>query len=81
MKGLKSNRITLKENDKKVLTFDFTDFPILAIWSKRGANFLCIEPWLNTADTVSSTGKYTDKEGLICLEPGKEFEAKFKVEF
>ena len=81
MKGLKSNKITLKENDKKVLTFDFTDFPILAIWSKRGANFLCIEPWFNTADTVSSTGRYTDKEGLICLEPGKEFDAKFKVEF
>ena len=81
MKGLESNKITLKENDKKVLTFDFTDFPILAIWSKRGANFLCIEPWLNTADTVCSTGKYVDKEGIISLEPRKIFEAKFKVEF
>ncbi|MBR3162566.1 MAG: aldose 1-epimerase family protein [Clostridia bacterium] len=81
MKGLKSNKITLKENEKIVLTFDFTDFPILAIWSKKGANFLCIEPWFNTADSVSSTGKYTDKEGLISLEPGKIFEAKYKVEF
>ena len=81
MKKIKSNKITLKENDKKVLTFDFTEFPILAIWSKRGANFLCIEPWFNTADKVNSTGKYTDKEGLINLEPGKTFEAKFKVEF
>lgn len=81
MKGLKSNKITLKENDKKVLTFDFTDFPILAIWSKKGANFLCIEPWFNTADTVSSIGKYTDKEEIISLEPGKTFEVKFKVEF
>ena len=81
MKNLKSNKITLKENGKELLKFDFTDFPILAIWSKKGANFLCIEPWLNTADKVSSTGIYTDKEGLISLQPGEVFEAKFKVTF
>lgn len=81
MKGLKSNKITLKENDRRVLTFDFTDFPILAIWSKKGANFLCIEPWFNTADTINSTGKYIEKEDLISLDPGKVFEAKYKVEF
>lgn len=81
MKNLKSNKIILKENGKELLTFDFTDFPILAIWSKKGAKFLCIEPWFNTADKVNSTGVYTDKEGLISLQPEEIFEVKFKVTF
>ncbi|MBR3254621.1 MAG: aldose 1-epimerase family protein [Clostridia bacterium] len=81
MKNLKSNKITLKENGKTILKFDFTDFPILAIWSKKDANFLCIEPWFNTADTVNHNGKYIEKEGIISLEPQKIFKAKFKVEF
>ena len=81
MKNLKSNKVILKENGKELLEFDFTEFPILAIWSKKGANFLCIEPWLNTADIVSSTGNYTDKEGIINIEPAELFEAKFKVIF
>ena len=81
MKNLKSNKITLKENEKEILRFDFTEFPILAIWTKRNANFLCIEPWFNTADTVDSKGQFIDKEGLICLDPEKEFDAKFIVEF
>lgn len=81
MKNLISNTIMLKENEKQILKFDFTDFPILAIWSKKGANFLCLEPWFNTADTVNSTGNYIDKEGLISIEPNETFEAKFGVEF
>ncbi len=81
MKKLKSNKVVLKENGKKILTFDFTDFPILAIWSKKGANFLCIEPWFNTADRVDSDGIYDHKENLIYLAPGKDFKAKYTVEF
>lgn len=79
MKKLKSNQVTLIEKGKEILEFDFTDFPILAIWSKKDANFLCIEPWFNTADTVDSNGKFTDKEGIISLNPNKTFEAKFTV--
>ncbi len=81
MKGLKSNKVTLKENDKKVLTFDFTDFPILAVWSKVGAKFLCIEPWFNTADSVNSSGIFKNKENIIKLEKGKTFEVEYRVEF
>ena len=79
IKKLKSNKITLIENGEEILEFDFQDFPILAIWSKKDANFLCIEPWFNTADTVNSNGIFKEKEGIIGLEPNREFEAKYTV--
>ena len=81
LKNLKSNKVVLKENNQKLLEFDFTDFPILGIWSKPGAKFICIEPWLNTADKVDSNGKYENKENLIHLKPGEIFKCSYSVKF
>lgn len=83
MKKLKSNTITLKQkkDNKKILEFDFEDFPILAIWSMPGAPFICLEPWFNYADRVKETGYFKDKEGVITLNPEKEFNCKFSVKF
>ena len=57
MKNLKSNKVTLQNHktNQKTLEFDFTGFPYLALWSKKGAPFVCIEPWQNTADRIDST--------------------------
>lgn len=83
IKNYKSRKITLKQesNNKKVLTFDFGDFPILGIWSLPGAPYICIEPWFNTADKVIETGYFKDKEGIICLNAKEEFNCKYEVEF
>ena len=81
LKDLSSKVVTLKENNEKILEFDFNDFPYLGIWSKPGANFLCIEPWFNTADKVSSDGKFENKEDLINLSPKGVFECKYTVKF
>lgn len=83
MKNLKSTKITLKQkkDNKKILEFNFEDFPILAIWSMPNAPFICLEPWFNYADTVEETGYFKDKEGVIKLEQEKEFDCKFSVKF
>lgn len=83
MKKLKSKVITLKEkkSNKKVLEFNFGDFPILAIWSMPNAPFICLEPWFNYADRVKETGYFKDKEGVITLNPEEEFNCKFSVKF
>ena len=75
MKGLTSHGISLKKKsgDKTLLTMDFDGFPYLAVWSKPGAPFICIEPWYSTADTVKSSGVFTQKTDLITLAPKKEF--------
>lgn len=83
MKGLTSHRISLKKKsgNKTLLTMDFDGFPYLAVWSKPGAPFICIEPWYSTADTVKSSGVFTQKTDLITLAPKKEFECRYIVEF
>ena len=83
MKGLTSHKISLKKKsgNKTLLTMDFEGFPYLAVWSKPGAPFICIEPWQTTADTVKSTGVFAHKTDIITLAPKKEFECKFTVEF
>ena len=83
MKKLKSNKITLKQkkDNKEILEFNFSEFPILAIWSMPGAPFICLEPWFNYADRVEETGYFKDKEGIITLNHKKEFKCKFSVKF
>ena len=83
MKNLESNRVVLQnyKTNKKVLEFDFTGFPYLALWSKKRAPFVCIEPWKNTADSVDSTQIYKDKENIIELPIDKEFECKYSIKF
>lgn len=83
MKNLKSNKVILQnhETNQKILELDFTGFPYLALWSKKGAPFVCIEPWQNTADRIDSTQIYKDKKNIIELPKDKEFECKYSIKF
>ena len=83
MKGITSHRISLKKKtgNKTLLTMDFDGFPYLAVWSKPGAPFICIEPWYTTADTIKSTGVFTQKTDMIVLAPKEKFECKYTIEF
>ena len=78
MKGLTSHRVSLKKKtgNKTLLTMDFEGFPYLAVWSKPGAPFICLEPWYTTADAIKSTGVFTQKTDMLTLAPRKQFECK-----
>ena len=81
MKNIKSTKIKLinKKENEDVLEFDFTGFPYLAIWSKKGAPFVCIEPWFNTADKIDSNEIFEEKEDIIELKPNEKFKCEYKV--
>ena len=82
MKGITSNKISLKRKDgRKLLTVDFTGFPYLAIWSKPNSPFICISPWMTTPDNVNGSGVFRQKSDVIILQPNKDFECKYTVEF
>ena len=83
MKGIKTKKISLKKknSDNPVLTMEFNDFPYLAIWSKPKAPFICIEPWMTTADNVNGSGVFRQKTDILLLPPKQEFECKYTVEF
>ena len=81
LKGLKSNKVTLYKKEEKIFEFDFTGFNYLAFWSKKDANFICIEPWFKTADHINSNGEFKTKNNILKLNPGEEFECNYKVKF
>ena len=83
MKNINSNKIVLNNarENKKELEFNFEGFPYLAIWSKKGAPFVCIEPWQNHTDSVNSNGKFEEKENILKLKKEEKFNCKYKVIF
>ena len=80
-RNLKSDEVFLENGQgEKVLTFNFSGFPDLGIWSKNSeAPFICIEPWFGLADKVDADWDFREKDGVIKLEKGKIFECVHSV--
>lgn len=53
------------------LRVDFPAMPHLGIWTKPGAGFICIEPWQGHADPQGFAGGFSDKPGIISIQPGE----------
>ncbi len=52
------------------LDIAFPDTPMLGVWQKPGARFICIEPWAGIADPAGFTGDFRDKPGVMELQAG-----------
>lgn len=71
--GLKSRSVTLESTDGvPQVRVEYPQHDVLMLWMKPGAEYLCIEPWLNAPDTLDSDGQIEHKNGCIRLEPGCE---------
>jgi len=49
----------------------FPDTPMLGIWTKPGAAYICIEPWHGIADPIGFVGEFADKPGVEQVAPGE----------
>lgn len=79
-KTLDSKSLTIFQNSKPYVKFDFQDFPSLGIWTKEQAPFICIEPWLGYSDTSANSGDLFEKEGVIVLDANQIFNSKFSIQ-
>lgn len=52
------------------LEIAFPDTPMLGIWTKPGAAYVCIEPWHGIADPSGYAGEFRDKPGVFDVAPG-----------
>ena len=52
------------------LRIAFPDTPMLGVWSKPGAAFVCIEPWHGMADPQGFTEDFRDKPGIFSVAAG-----------
>jgi len=80
LKALQSDEVQLKsDKHPSGFTFSFKGFPYLGIWAAKDADFICIEPWCGIADSVETNQLLVDKEGIISLAGGENFESTWTV--
>lgn len=80
--NLNSKKIKLVRKDNgHGVEFDFTGFPVLAVWTppKKNSPFICLEPWHGMPAYVNETGNFEDKPYVITLEPEKSFTVGYSV--
>lgn len=74
--------MTLFDNGKKILKFNFEQFKYLGIWSAKGeAPFICLEPWYDPPDYINSNQKFEEKKDIVKLDANETFTVGFSVEF
>lgn len=77
----RSAYLHFKNSERAVKMIWNDDLPILAIWSKAGAPYVCIEPWCGLADNLSDTiNELSQKVGMISLKPQNMKEISFSIE-
>lgn len=80
LKHPRSSRVTLRQRDSNwSLSMEYPGFGFFGIWTAPGAPFVCLEPWCGVADSVSSTGRLEEKEGIEQLGPGQIFTRGFSI--
>ncbi|MCW2621937.1 MAG: hypothetical protein JWL64_1539, partial [Frankiales bacterium] len=62
------------------LAVSWRGFPHLGLWSRPGADFLCIEPWHGYASPVGLPPDLEVKPGLMTLQPGATRQLTVTVE-
>lgn len=67
--------VRFRESGKiKGLIIKFEGYPHLAIWSKPGADFVCIEPWLGLPDSETESLDITEKTSYKTIDSNGVFE-------
>lgn len=61
------------------LRIDFPDTPMLGIWTKPGAAFVCIEPWHGIADPEGFAGDIWEKPEIKRLVPDARWSVEMQV--
>lgn len=80
LSGYKSKSISLKSNNHtRVVKFNF-DSPLLGIWAKPGAPYVCIEPWWGVNDNYDKKDDLSQKRGIMALNPNEEKSFNWNIE-
>jgi galactose mutarotase-like enzyme len=62
------------------MRFSFENLPNLALWTKPGAPFLCVEPWHGMAAELGGSSELADRPYTKTLAPGATARFAFTVE-
>ena len=76
--GLESKKLRIKGENE--IEFTFGDAPVLGIWAKPGAPYVCIEPWHGINDPHTVTEDISKKREIRSLESKEKFDFTWKAE-
>lgn len=82
VEGNQAHKVSLcKPDGGAYLTVSF-DAPLFGLWSpaKKGAPFICIEPWYGRCDSEDFTGTLEEREYGHSLKAHETFETAFEIE-
>ncbi len=79
---LKSRTVWLKNSlNAKKIRVDFDGMDVLMLWTKPGADYICIEPWCNAPDFIDADMQIEKKAGCIRLGKGERAERMHRITF
>ncbi len=78
LSGIKSEKLRIKGENE--IEFTFGKCPVLGIWAKPGAPYVCIEPWYGINDGREVVDDFSKKREIQHLDKGETFEYAWKVE-
>lgn len=80
-KGAKSAYLTLEGKKGHGVKLSIAGYPYLALWTaKKGAPFVCLEPWYGHADFSEVKEDFYHREGTMLLSPQKTFTTAYTIE-
>ena len=80
LSGYKSKSISLKsDNHNRVVKFNF-DSPLLGIWAKPDAPYVCIEPWWGVNDNYDKKSDLSEKRGIMVLDANEKASFNWNIE-
>lgn len=75
-----SKSISLKSyNHNRVVKFNFNS-PLLGIWAKPGAPYVCIEPWWGVNDNYDKKDDLSQKRGIMALNANESASFNWNIE-
>ena len=76
---IRSRSVTYGADDGPRIRVSYPDAPYLGLWSKPGADFICIEPWHGLADPEGFSGDFTAKPGVFMVAAGAAVPIKMAI--
>jgi galactose mutarotase-like enzyme len=76
---LHSRSVTYGADKGPRIRVTYPDATFLGVWTKPGADLVCIEPWQGIADEAGFSGEFTDKLGVFSVPPGRAQELKMEI--
>lgn len=73
--------VLLDSQGTPLVRVDYDGMDAFLLWTKRGAGYLCIEPWCNAPDFIDTNMRIEDKKGCIWLKPGQSISKTHTISY